>query len=95
MGPIDRAVNFIPELKKKIYVDIDRVVSGFRLVVWGVFKKMVISDRLAIFVNEVFRDPEQQGYQLNLWRLFLCLPDLLRFFRLLRYCHWNFKNPGL
>ena len=64
MGPIDRAVNFIPELKKKIYVDIDRVVSGFRLVVWGVFKKMVISDRLAIFVNEVFRDPEQQGINL-------------------------------
>jgi D-alanyl-lipoteichoic acid acyltransferase DltB (MBOAT superfamily) len=64
MGPIDRAVNFIPELKKKIYVDIDRVVSGFRLVVWGIFKKMVISDRLAIFVNEVFRDPEQQGINL-------------------------------
>jgi len=64
MGPIDRAINFIPELKKKINVDMDRIVSGFRLVVWGIFKKMVISDRLAIFVNEVFRDPEQQGINL-------------------------------
>lgn len=64
MGPIDRAVKFIPELKKKVNFDIDRIVSGFRLVVWGVFKKMVIADRLAVFVNEVFRDPENQGINL-------------------------------
>lgn len=64
MGPIDRAVKFIPELKKKVNFDIDRIVSGFRLVVWGIFKKMVIADRLAVFVNEVFRDPENQGINL-------------------------------
>jgi len=63
-GPIDRAVNFIPELKKKVNFDIERIMSGFRLVVWGVFKKMVIADRLAIFVDEVFRSPEQQGLNL-------------------------------
>ena len=66
MGPIDRAVNFIPELKKKVTFDIDRIVSGFRLIVWGIFKKMVIADRLAVFVNEVFKDPEHQGINLIL-----------------------------
>lgn len=64
MGPIDRAVNFIPELKKKVNFDIDRIISGFKLIVWGIFKKMVIADRLAIFVNEVFLNPEQQGINL-------------------------------
>jgi D-alanyl-lipoteichoic acid acyltransferase DltB (MBOAT superfamily) len=63
-GPIDRAVKFIPELKKKVTFDIDRIVSGFRLVVWGIFKKMVIADRLAMFVNEVFAKPDQQGLNL-------------------------------
>ncbi|MCX6582992.1 MAG: MBOAT family protein [Candidatus Aminicenantes bacterium] len=64
MGPIDRAVNFIPELKKKVNFDMERVLSGFRLIVWGIFKKMVIADRLAIFVNEMFRDPAHQGLNL-------------------------------
>jgi D-alanyl-lipoteichoic acid acyltransferase DltB (MBOAT superfamily) len=32
--------------------------------VYGLFKKMVIADRLAIFVNEVFSDPSQQGINL-------------------------------
>ncbi|MDQ1353199.1 MAG: hypothetical protein QG657_3505 [Acidobacteriota bacterium] len=64
MGPIDRAVNFIPELKKKVNFDIERVLSGFRLILWGLFKKMVIADRLAIFVNEIFRDPAHQGINL-------------------------------
>jgi D-alanyl-lipoteichoic acid acyltransferase DltB (MBOAT superfamily) len=63
-GPIDRAVNFIPELKKKVSFDMERILSGFRLIVWGIFKKMVIADRLAVFVGEVFKNPEQQGINL-------------------------------
>ncbi|MCP5047816.1 MAG: MBOAT family protein [bacterium] len=63
-GPIDRAVNFIPELKKKVNFDIERVLSGSRLIIWGIFKKMVIADRLAVFVNEVFKNPENQGINL-------------------------------
>jgi len=63
-GPIDRAVRFIPELKKKINFDMERILSGFRLVVYGIFKKMVIADRLGIFVNEVFRNPENGGLNL-------------------------------
>ncbi|HLP45870.1 MAG TPA: MBOAT family O-acyltransferase [Candidatus Kapabacteria bacterium] len=64
MGPIDRAANFIPELKKKVNFDMERILSGFRLIAWGIFKKMVIADRLAIFVNEMYRDPAQQGINL-------------------------------
>lgn len=63
-GPIDRAVSFLPELKKKVNFDIERILSGSRLVIWGVFKKMVIADRLAVFVGEVFKSPEHQGINL-------------------------------
>ena len=64
MGPIDRAKHFIPELKKKIDFDLSRVISGFQLIAWGVFKKMVVADRLAIFVNEIFQRPHHQGINL-------------------------------
>lgn len=63
-GPIDRAVNFLPELKKKVNFDMERILSGSRLVIWGIFKKMVIADRLAVFVSEVFKNPESQGINL-------------------------------
>ncbi|MCK4764555.1 MAG: MBOAT family protein [Candidatus Aminicenantes bacterium] len=53
-GPIDRAVNFIPELKKKVDFDYERVTGGFRLVLWGFFKKLVIADQLAVIVNNVY-----------------------------------------
>lgn len=58
-GPIDRAVQFIPELKKRVNLDLDRITSGLRLVIWGLFKKIVIADRMALFVDQVFRDPVQ------------------------------------
>ncbi|MCP4216159.1 MAG: MBOAT family protein [bacterium] len=63
-GPIDRAANFIPELKKKVTFDMERIISGFRLITWGLFKKMVIADRLAVFVGEIFKNPEHQGINL-------------------------------
>jgi D-alanyl-lipoteichoic acid acyltransferase DltB (MBOAT superfamily) len=66
MGPIDRAIDFIKELKKKVSFNIERVTSGFQLIVWGIFKKMVIADRFAIIVDELFRDPANQGLNLIL-----------------------------
>ena len=63
-GPIDRAAQFIPQLKAPAPLTFERVVSGFQLVAWGLFKKMVIADRLVLFVDEVFRHPEGQGLQL-------------------------------
>jgi len=65
-GPIDRAVSFIPQLRKEVSFDMDRVMSGFQLVLWGIFKKMVIADRIAIFVNQVFASPDHQGLNLLL-----------------------------
>lgn len=53
-GPIDRAIDFIPELKKKVTFDYERVMEGFKLITWGFFKKLVIADRLAISVDKVY-----------------------------------------
>jgi len=53
-GPIERPQNMIPQFRQKFDFDYDRVVSGLRLMAWGMFKKIVIADRLAVYVNQVY-----------------------------------------
>ncbi|MGE5340931.1 MAG: MBOAT family O-acyltransferase [Candidatus Omnitrophota bacterium] len=55
-GPIDRAIHFIPELKKKVSFDYSRIMDGFKLMTWGFFKKLVIADRLSPVVDNVFNN---------------------------------------
>jgi alginate O-acetyltransferase complex protein AlgI len=58
-GPIERAKNLLPQFKKEIKFDFNNVLSGARLILWGLFKKIVIADRLAYLVNEVYNNPYQ------------------------------------
>jgi len=59
-GPIERPQHLIYQFKEKHYFDYNRVVDGIKLMAWGLFKKVVIADRLAILVNHVYNDPS--GY---------------------------------
>jgi alginate O-acetyltransferase complex protein AlgI len=58
-GPIERAVRLLPQLRREHRFEEERVISGLRLILWGVFKKVVIADRLAIYVNNVYGSPEE------------------------------------
>lgn len=58
-GPIDRAKKLIPQFYKKNEFDYKRVTDGLKLMAWGFFKKLVIADRLALYVNEVYNNPTQ------------------------------------
>ena len=53
-GPISRHKNLAPQLIEGHPFDYTRVCYGLQLALWGYFKKLVIADRLAVFVNEVF-----------------------------------------
>lgn len=55
-GPIERAGSLLPQFHQRMTFDADRTVSGFRLILWGLFKKVVIADRLALYVNVVYND---------------------------------------
>ena len=56
-GPIERSKNLVSQIQKmetiKIW-DLDRIANGLIMMAWGLFQKMVIADRLAILVNQVF-----------------------------------------
>jgi D-alanyl-lipoteichoic acid acyltransferase DltB (MBOAT superfamily) len=56
-GPIERARPFLERLAAPVAFDGARVGSGLQLVLWGLFKKVVIADRLAVFVDAAYRQP--------------------------------------
>lgn len=58
-GPIERAQNLLHQFHRKHTFDYFRVVNGLKLVLWGLFKKVVIADRLSFFVNEVYGSPQE------------------------------------
>lgn len=55
-GPIERADKLLPQLKTAKSFDYQSAVIGLRLFLWGLFKKMVIADRLGLIVDEVYGD---------------------------------------
>lgn len=57
-GPIVRASEFIPQIKKKVFVSDDMINKAVLLIASGIFKKSVISDYISInFVDRVFDNP--------------------------------------
>ena len=55
-GPIERAKDLLPQFLKVNTINYDLLKSGLLLMVWGFFKKIVIADRLAIFVDAAYGD---------------------------------------
>ena len=55
-GPIERPQNLLHQFDEKHYFEYQRVVDGLKLMAWGMFKKVVIADRLSIIVNLVYGD---------------------------------------
>ncbi|MBU3011830.1 MBOAT family protein [Polaribacter vadi] len=59
-GPIERASHLLPQFYKTYKFNYKLVKSGLLLIVFGLFKKMVIADRAALYVNEVYNNVD--GY---------------------------------
>src|ERR1043165_6740014 len=55
-GPIERPQNMLHQFHRKVGFNYDRVVAGLRLTLWGLFKKIVIADRLSIYVDAVYNN---------------------------------------
>ena len=56
-GPIERANRLLPQLDRNHHLDINRLSSGLKLMLWGFFKKVVIADRLSEYVNVIYAHP--------------------------------------
>ena len=70
-GPIERATNLLPQFLKKREFNYDTAVDGMRQILWGLFKKIVVADNCATFVDQVFSNySEQSGSTLLLGIVF-------------------------
>lgn len=73
-GPIERAEPMLNQLKAEKTFDCKQGVSGLKLFLWGLFKKIVVADTLVIYVDSVFNSMAQHsGFALVLAALFFSI----------------------
>ena len=73
-GPIERPQNILYQFREKHDFNYELATSGLRLMAWGLFKKVVIADRLAIFVNQIYDNPQHaQGLPLLVATVFFAI----------------------
>ncbi len=80
-GPIERSVNLLPQFRQDFKFEYGRVRDGILLMTWGFFKKVVIADRLAEYVNMVYNNATDYGGLQNIIATF--------FFSFQIYCDFS------
>lgn len=60
-GPIDRAQQFLPQLERNRLFTYDNAAEGARRILWGMFMKMCIADRVCPYVDAVFNNYEHHS----------------------------------
>lgn len=55
-GPIERATNLLPQFQRPRTFNPDEAMHGIALLVYGLFKKMVVADTLSAYVDQVFQN---------------------------------------
>ncbi len=58
-GPIERPQHLLPQLHSTIKFNAQNILDGLRLMLWGFFKKLVIADKVALYVAIVFNHPKE------------------------------------
>ncbi len=59
-GPIEKAKHLLPQFENKRSFDLQTTREGLRQILWGLFKKIIVAEKLGIAVTMVFNNPE--GY---------------------------------
>lgn len=60
-GPIERASHLLPQVQKRRFFNYNQAIEGCRLILWGMFKKVVIADSLAGIVDSIFSNYHNQN----------------------------------
>ena len=80
-GPIERPQHLLPQLRAYHPFNWENFTSGLLRMLWGFFKKMVVADRLSIYVNDVYSHPAAHA-GLNSWLV-------MYFFAIQIYCDFS------
>ena len=80
-GPIQRAGNLVPQFQNVRKFDYDNATDGMKLFAWGMFKKICIADKIAVYVNYVYANASDK------FGLAVLLATLLYSFQI--YCDFS------
>lgn len=58
-GPIERAKALLPQIENRRTFEYELAASGVQLILWGMFKKVVIADTAALYVNDIFNNVDE------------------------------------
>jgi len=105
-GPVERASRLLPQMEVARQFDWGRLRSGFALAMWGAFKKVVIADTVAPYVDKIFITTEPSsamiwaatlGFAIQILADFSGYTDIARgLARMLGFeLMENFKHPYL
>ncbi len=73
-GPIERAHRMLPQFHENHFFEANGITEGLKRAAWGFFKKLVIADRLALIVSQVYSNPAHyEGLPLILGTIFFAL----------------------
>ena len=73
-GPIERASNLLPQFSRQRVFKFHEARAGLHQILWGLFKKIVIADNCAIYVNQIFGQSEElSGSVLLLGGIYFCV----------------------
>ncbi len=70
-GPIERASRLLPQFNKKTIFNFNNAIDGLKLIVWGLFKKVVIADNCAVLVDRIFNHSQNYHGIVVVFGLFL------------------------
>ncbi|WP_203258685.1 MBOAT family O-acyltransferase [Hyunsoonleella ulvae] len=72
-GPIERASRLLPQIKSKTPLSIKNMQQGIIVAAWGFFLKLVVADRLGVYVDAAFSTPDSpHNLALMLGSIFFC-----------------------
>ncbi len=73
-GPIERATHLLPQVQKKRIFNYNQASLGMRLILWGLFKKIVIADPLSSVVDHIFKNAtSQSGFALCIGAIYFAI----------------------
>jgi alginate O-acetyltransferase complex protein AlgI len=81
-GPIERPQNMLHQFHEEKRFDSNRVLIGLKIILWGFIKKVVVADRLALYVDQVYSNTATIG-SIHLWLA------VFVFFPLQLYCDFS------
>jgi alginate O-acetyltransferase complex protein AlgI len=73
-GPIERPGNMLPQYHERHNFNYYDFTNGLKLMAWGFFKKLVIADRMAVFIDTVYKTPgDYHGFQVLIVAIFFMI----------------------